>query len=190
MTGIVQPAVADTSSLQKSLPLVIVRVRVQRLADGRSEHPSLFAPKLTSPSALAVLFLAVKGLLAQLRAPRVTAIETGPLDAWRDYVDVRDIAAAVVTAASARDLPPLINLGSGKAVQTREAVASLVAISGTGAAIHETAPTNATKSGPSGGTSWQLGDITRATQVLGWQPQVSLSESLGATWSARDSAMR
>ncbi|HEX7431994.1 MAG TPA: NAD-dependent epimerase/dehydratase family protein, partial [Candidatus Limnocylindrales bacterium] len=56
-------------------------------------------------------------------APR---IEMGPLGAVRDFVDVRDIAAAVVAACRAPRLEaPVINVGSGRGHSARELVQAL-----------------------------------------------------------------
>src|SRR5690606_30438985 len=67
-------------------------------------------------------------------------ITLGPLDAHRDFVDVRDVAAAIVAAALADRVPqPVLNVGSGEAVPVRDAVALLARTAGFTGRIAETA---------------------------------------------------
>lgn len=50
----------------------------------------------------------------------------GDLSAYRDFVDVRDVARAVALAATAPGpLPPVLNIGGGRAVPVREVVRGL-----------------------------------------------------------------
>ncbi|MEW2187191.1 NAD(P)-dependent oxidoreductase [Streptomyces cellulosae] len=107
---------------------------------------------------------------AELRLPA--------LRAWRDFVDVRDVADAVVRAvrADAGDVVgEVINIGSGTAVHTRELVHRLVALS--------ELPVRIVEETPSGGharsdTEWLQLDVARAANVLGWEPRRSLDQSL------------
>jgi UDP-glucose 4-epimerase len=45
----------------------------------------------------------------------------------RDYVDVRDVAAAHLVAANAQSLPPVINIGTGRGASVREVVELVLA---------------------------------------------------------------
>ncbi|MER5606673.1 NAD(P)-dependent oxidoreductase [Micromonospora tulbaghiae] len=120
----------------------------------------------------------VAALLSHLTAGE--DLRTGPLDAYRDFVDVRDVAAAVrravtVTAPRAR----VLNVGSGRAVPVRDAVQLLVSVSGRSVRIREDRP----PSPRSGDVSWTCADVGRAASVLGWAPEHDLSDSVGALWS-------
>jgi nucleoside-diphosphate-sugar epimerase len=117
------------------------------------------------------------------RAPgRAAAVHLGPLDAVRDFVDVRDVAAAVLAAVTAATLPhPVLNIGSGRATPVRTVVRQLVAVSGRAAEIHE----DAGGGGPRPpGIAWQQAGIGRAAGDLGWRPRRDLADSLADLWTA------
>ncbi|SEG73440.1 Nucleoside-diphosphate-sugar epimerase [Nonomuraea solani] len=104
-------------------------------------------------------------------------LDLGPLGAYRDFVDVRDVAAAVVRAAFARGLPERVfNVGSGQAVPVREAVALLAAESGFTGEIRETVPEHAR----SRAVGWSRADTGRIERVLGWRPAIPLADSVKA----------
>ncbi|MGW4040597.1 NAD-dependent epimerase/dehydratase family protein [Streptomyces sp. NPDC004778] len=110
------------------------------------------------------------GVPAELRLP--------PLRAWRDFVDVRDVADAVLATVRADDVEvsgQVINIGSGAAVHTRDLVGRLVAVSGLPVRIVEEAPAGGQ---PRVDTEWQQLDVSRAAEVLGWEPRRSLDQSL------------
>ncbi|MGW6570446.1 NAD-dependent epimerase/dehydratase family protein [Streptomyces sp. NPDC054975] len=111
------------------------------------------------------------GALAELRY--------GPLRAQRDFVDVRDVADAVVAAADAPRAAVsghVINIGSGEAVRARELVDRLVALSGlTVPVVEETAAPGAAARSD---VEWQQLDIAKAHRVLGWKPARDLDTSL------------
>jgi nucleoside-diphosphate-sugar epimerase len=108
-------------------------------------------------------------------------IRLGPLDAVRDFVDVRDVAEAVVLAATRRFLPHrVINVGSGRPVLTRALVSHLTVISGYTGIIKE----DDQGSNRSTGVLWQQADITRAVKDLGWTPRRDLITSLTDMWEA------
>jgi GDP-4-dehydro-6-deoxy-D-mannose reductase len=54
----------------------------------------------------------------------------GPLDATRDFIDVRDAAEALVLLASMRDPPPLANVASGRETRVRQVLDLLVELAG------------------------------------------------------------
>ncbi|GAA0811387.1 hypothetical protein Sya03_17260 [Spirilliplanes yamanashiensis] len=99
---------------------------------------------------------------------------TGPLDGHRDFVDARDVAAAVRTAATARaPLPALLNVGSGRATALRD-------LAGLAAALAEQPPPAELGGGSarSAAVTWQQADLARVTAALGWRPRVPLAQSL------------
>jgi NDP-hexose 4-ketoreductase len=121
-------------------------------------------------------------LVAELRRSRAdgAVIRLGPLDAVRDFVDARDVADAVVAAATCPQLShPVLNIGSGLGVQVRTLVKELLAVSGSDATIREDAPAPER----SADTSWQQADISCASRDLDWQPRRELSISLADLWA-------
>jgi nucleoside-diphosphate-sugar epimerase len=105
----------------------------------------------------------------------------GPLGAYRDFVDVQDVAALVRAVVLAPELPSRIyNCGSGRAVTVREAVGLLAAQAGWAGTIHEAG------TGPrrSAAVNWIRADIGRARRELDWQPAHDLSTSIKNIWHA------
>jgi NDP-hexose 4-ketoreductase len=116
---------------------------------------------------------------------RADFITMGSLAAYRDFVDARDVATAVVAAALAPSLPaPVFNVGSGRAVTAREAVRLLAQAAGFTGEVREASAAP----GRSGTVGWALADIGRATRVLGWRPRHELADSIKAIWAAVDAS--
>ncbi len=113
-------------------------------------------------------------------------IQLGSLEAWRDYIDVRDVAEAVVAVATAEDrLPPVLNVGSGSAALARDVVNRLVELSGTATKVVE----GVAHAGHAGSSAvdvpWQQADTTLIQKHLGWSPAIPLDQSLKDTWASR-----
>ncbi|PRX51450.1 dTDP-6-deoxy-L-talose 4-dehydrogenase [NAD(P)+] [Prauserella shujinwangii] len=106
-----------------------------------------------------------------------------PLEAHRDYLDVRDVAEAVVAAAVADVSGQVLDIGSGKAVPVRDLVRLVVGSSGIPARIEEEPPARrdwwATM-------SWIEVDPTRAREVLGWRPRHDLGDTARWVWAGGD----
>ncbi|MFI1169752.1 NAD-dependent epimerase/dehydratase family protein [Streptomyces sp. NPDC020801] len=99
-------------------------------------------------------------------------------DAERDYIDARDLAEAVVRAASAPAVGQVVNIGRGEAVTMREAVALLVSVAGFPAdAIREGSAAVSSKGG-----GWTQADIRLAGRLLGWHPRIGLRDSMRQMW--------
>lgn len=110
-----------------------------------------------------------------------TEIRLGPLDTVRDFVDPRDVADAVLAAATAPALPrSVLNIGSGRGVPVRAMVKELCDISGCAALVHEDAQDIARPVD----IPWQQADITCAVEDLGWRPRRDLATSLIDLWEA------
>lgn len=109
----------------------------------------------------------------------------GPLGATRDFIDARDVAEAVVSAAS---LPPgsgrVVNIGSGSGTTARALVELLAEVAGYSGPILEA---DADPSRPDA-VEWQVADISRARELLGWAPRRSLRDALGQLWAAARSS--
>lgn len=121
--------------------------------------------------------------LAQLRTGRGEVV-LGPLETWRDFIDVRDVARAIADAALAeRQLPPVLNIGRGEAVLSREVVTGLIDASGTGARlVEEPAEHEGYAGSPAATVRWQRADISAAAEHLGWRPAIGVPQSLHDTW--------
>jgi NDP-hexose 4-ketoreductase len=119
-------------------------------------------------------------------------LRLAPLRAWRDYVDVLDVARAVLAAATAPAAATpaatgpaatapagpcgrVINIARGEAVPVRRLVDQLIDLSGLPVQIVEE---------PGGASTlredmdWQLMDVSRARRLLRWRPERGLDESL------------
>jgi nucleoside-diphosphate-sugar epimerase len=108
------------------------------------------------------------------------SVTFGPLSDYRDFVDARDVGTAVVAAVLAQRLPsPVLNIGSGRAVQARTAVQSLARLAGFTGEIKETGA-GATRSAA---VNWMCADIARAAAILGWRPAYGLDDSIKALWT-------
>ncbi|TCO33365.1 nucleoside-diphosphate-sugar epimerase [Kribbella steppae] len=122
------------------------------------------------------------GAVARLRSGEPLIVDS--LDGWRDYVDVRDVAAAAVATTYTEEAPPLLNIGSGRAVRTGDWLKRLIEISETRAEpVVGADPQRAHKSSAAE-VSWQCADISLARRSLNWSPQITLDQSLRDTWLA------
>ncbi|MGW1060597.1 NAD-dependent epimerase/dehydratase family protein [Micromonospora rubida] len=119
----------------------------------------------------------IRGALAD-GAPEITL---GPLSAYRDFVDVRDLAALIVAVVLAPELRHRVfNAGSGRAITAREAVELLASTAGYRGRIREAG------TGPqrSMAVNWIRADVSRADHELGWSPVRDLATSIKDIWAA------
>lgn len=108
-------------------------------------------------------------------------ITLGPLSAYRDFVDVRDLAALIVAVVLAPELRHRVfNAASGRAVAAREAVGLLAATAGYRGRIREAG----TGPGRSAAVDWIRADVSRAARELGWSPVRDLATSIKDVWAA------
>ncbi|WP_242001967.1 NAD-dependent epimerase/dehydratase family protein [Kribbella steppae] len=108
-------------------------------------------------------------------------VEAGSLDVWRDFVDVRDVAEAVLAVALAdTKLPAVLNVGTGRASLARDVAGQLFELSGQPARIVEEAQPDTVP-----GATWQQADTALIGKTLGWSPKISLEQSLADSWAAR-----
>jgi nucleoside-diphosphate-sugar epimerase len=106
-------------------------------------------------------------------------VRLGGLDAVRDFVDIDDVAGAVLAAATG-PVPAqgVLNVGSGTAVSARELVGTLVDVAGARVRIEEGGGASAR----SADVPWQQADIAAATAAWGWRPSTPLAVSLAGLW--------
>jgi nucleoside-diphosphate-sugar epimerase len=108
-------------------------------------------------------------------------VRLGPLDAVRDFIDARDVAAAVLAAADAPALPhAVLNIGSGTGISARSLVKELIVVTGYTGPVHE----DSAGSARSGDLDWQAADISLARLDLDWRPRRDLASSLDDLWEA------
>lgn len=128
------------------------------------------------------------GLPASTLAGRIAAalrggeaeVRVGPLTACRDFVDVRDVADAILAAAGADGpLPPVLNVGSGRATPLREVAARLTEHAGPDQSVVEDAAGGSARSAE---VAWQQADIGAIRRTLGWTPTTDLAASLRDLW--------
>ncbi|MEO3789487.1 NAD(P)-dependent oxidoreductase [Nonomuraea sp. B10E15] len=118
------------------------------------------------------------GLLGKLRDG--AELDLTIVDAWRDFVDVRDVADLVVEVTADRAADPLVNVGSGQAINIRTIVEDLLAAAGRSPeSVRERAGAVQARGG-----DWTQVDITHATRLLGWRPRRPHLESVRAMWEA------
>jgi dTDP-6-deoxy-L-talose 4-dehydrogenase [NAD(P)+] len=150
-------------------------------AEGRVHGLVLRLANAAGPGAPAVSLLGrVADRLARVRAGTADpVVELGPLRACRDYIDVRDIADAVVAAAGVPASGRAVAIGRGEAVPVRDLVDLLVAVSGVTVRIVESDHASSGRAG----ADWLAVDPAGARKVLGWAPRRSLREAVAALWA-------
>ena len=102
-------------------------------------------------------------------------VPTFSLAGARDYVDVRDVAQAIVAAAAAARgrAGAVYNVATGQARPLRQLVERLIALGGVDAEIHEERRLPPGRHG-----AVVAGDATRLREDTGWRPRIGLDESL------------
>ncbi|MFI1712111.1 NAD-dependent epimerase/dehydratase family protein [Streptomyces litmocidini] len=147
--------------------------------DGLVDGVVLRAVNLCGPGTTDVGFLGAAVRRLRAATPDRPA-ELTVADARRDFLDVRDLAAAVLAAATAPVAGQVVNVGRGEAVPVAHLLDLLIAAAGPppGAVRLRTAPVD------SRGGDWTLADIGRAARLLGWRPTTDLPESIKDMWDA------
>jgi nucleoside-diphosphate-sugar epimerase len=110
-------------------------------------------------------------------------LRLAPLDAERDFVDVRNVAAAVLSAATApreQICGRVVNIAAGRSVPVRELVRRLVELSGADVRIVE----DSAPAGRAPGLDRQRVDISLAGELLSWKPELTLDDALRAMLDA------
>lgn len=108
-------------------------------------------------------------------------ITMGSLSAYRDFVDVRDLAEIVPAVLRPSRLSHRVfNVGSGRAVRSRTAVRLLAEAAGYRGDVQEQG------AGPrrSAAVDWIQADVSRARAQLGWAPSRDLATSIKDIWAA------
>ncbi|MCB5167642.1 NAD(P)-dependent oxidoreductase [Streptomyces bambusae] len=121
----------------------------------------------------------VAALLRAAGTDPAAVLRLGDLSAYRDFVDARDVARAVALAVTAPEpLPPVLNVGSGRAVPVRDLVTALTERAGFRGRIDE----GGDGSARSAAVSWQCSDNAAARRALGWQPALEIGDMAAGLW--------
>ncbi|HEV3166881.1 MAG TPA: NAD(P)-dependent oxidoreductase [Isosphaeraceae bacterium] len=117
------------------------------------------------------------GRFAELLAatgPDPVCLAVGDLDHRRDFVDIRDVARALIMLAL-RGHPGLVShIGTGRSRRVGEGLERLIALSGRAVIVEA--------SGSSRGPQDSRADVRRLTEQTGWSPSVSWEQSLADLW--------
>ena len=95
----------------------------------------------------------------------------------RDFTYIADIVAATIAAATSSAPPPVMNVGSGRAVSLADLFTTIAEITGRSVPA-VTAPVEL------GDVAATLADTTLAADVLGWRARATLSEGLARQWAS------
>jgi UDP-glucose 4-epimerase len=92
----------------------------------------------------------------------------------RDFVNVKDVAAAVFTSATCEGIGgEVFNVGTGKAISINELATTLLELSSSNLEIKHEKPRN-------GDIKDSYADISKAKKLLGFKPKVTLKNGLQA----------
>lgn len=129
--------------------------------------------------------------IARIAAGEEPLLQVGNLEAQRDFLDVRDVAAAYTLLLETRgDAGAIYNISSGRAVAIRDVLRKLIMISRVAVEIHD----DPDLMRPSD-IELSLGSAAKLQAATGWAPTYSLDASLrdiyadacervAATWEA------
>jgi GDP-4-dehydro-6-deoxy-D-mannose reductase len=105
-------------------------------------------------------------------------LKVGNVDAERDFLDVRDVVSAYVSAITASDHLPaglVLNIASGVPVRIRALLDKLLALSTCTIRVEKDAARMRANDTPR-----YVGDATRARLLLNWSPRYQIDETLGS----------
>ena len=122
--------------------------------------------------------LVPQAFVTQLRA-RPASMRVGDLTAVRDWVDVRDVAAALAALAAPGVEPGLYNIASGTGITTGDLLDRLCSVAGV---RPDRIADAAVVARPT--VSRSIGDPAKIAAATGWHPAIPLESSLAAMWAA------
>lgn len=122
-------------------------------------------------------------LLASAAADPLT-LSVGNIDARRDFVDVRDVAAALISIARKGRRGVVYHIGSGRSRSVAEGLDLLIAKSGRDVSIR--VDQGASANGPADSVAC----IASLTQDTGWRPSFAFEQSLSDLWQERITVRR
>jgi GDP-4-dehydro-6-deoxy-D-mannose reductase len=115
--------------------------------------------------------------LHDIRAGRADRLRVGHTASRRDFIDVRDVVAALDALLTHGSPGEAYNIGSGRDVSVQEVIEELFGIAGFSAPLE----VRADRVRPSD-VSCVRADVTKLTTATGWRPAIPLPASLEAMW--------
>lgn len=112
-----------------------------------------------------------------------TRLHVRALDRARDFVDVRDAAAALITLVAREGTGEVFNICSGDAVSLRDLLDELRRITGVASPVEIAEPASHASD-----VSWQRGSFARAAEAFNWRPRRAWRESVRDAWAEMRSA--
>jgi nucleoside-diphosphate-sugar epimerase len=109
--------------------------------------------------------------------PEPLDLPVGDLEARRDFIDVRDVARAMIALALRGGAGRAYHVGTGQSHRVGDGLESLIRLSGRAVRIRVD-PALSTRRGPADSRA----AIGRITADTGWQPQVAWEDSLADLW--------
>lgn len=145
----------------RDAPILVARV-FNSCGPGAPEHlvPGAFARQLAE--------------IGQGR--RKPVLEVGNLAASRDFLDVRDIAAALAALADSRAPRGIYNVCSGRGTPIRSLLDRLIELSGLSVEVRQVAGRR-----QNGDAPCIVGDPSKLSRATGWKPRLTLDDSLSDT---------
>jgi nucleoside-diphosphate-sugar epimerase len=174
-------ATDEEAPLDASTPYGAAKVAAFRLvSDAASTGLDAVVARVFNPIGAGMPSTSLPGRAARLLRDAAVAgaaqVALGPLDAVRDYVDLRDVATAVHRLASEPHLAHrVVNVGSGRPTVVRDLVRLIADRAGFSGEIGESG--NASPRSPD--VAYQVADIGRIGS-MGWIPTVPLDDSVDA----------
>ncbi|MBT2388374.1 NAD(P)-dependent oxidoreductase [Streptomyces sp. ISL-1] len=170
--------VAKPTSAYGRAKLAATQAVLERMEAGELEGMVLRVSNLAGPGSpdVSLLGQVARQLLAAGERPAVVRLD--PLLAHRDYVDVRDVADAVVAATASKVSGELVDIGSGESTPVRTVVDLLIERSRLPAAVVERSGSGKQHSTE----TWSRVDIGPAERLLGWRPRRPLADAVEAYW--------
>ncbi len=117
--------------------------------------------------------------LREVQSGRTDRLCVGQTTSRRDFVDVRDVAAAVDGLLKHGQAGEAYNIASGCDVSIQDIIDELLRITGLGVPVEVTPARLRTADVPC-----VRADISKLAAASGWRPQITLRESLRAMWEA------
>lgn len=102
-------------------------------------------------------------------------LQVGDLAARRDFIDVRDVATALIALAEGGRAGMLYHVGTGQSQRVGDGLEQLIALSGRRVEVHA--------SGPGPGPSDSRAAIERLQADTGWSPRITWEQSLADLWA-------
>jgi len=136
---------------------------------GKNMHPRMLIPNLVRQ-------------IEEIKSGKREAIEISRLDSGRDYIDIRDVAGAIVAIATGNPKYEVYNIGTGTSSTNRDIIDLLVEA----LKLPDKPEITETAADEPDVLVAAKADITRISTDIGWQPKYSLKETIEEIVDAAD----